>query len=101
MLPFYSKMNLVKFNLSPRADREIPSGLIVAGLNVATHSEIFRSIERCIKCESGVSAITLDFSQAPNLKSALKYINRIATNQDFDLNEGETFVDRHKVCLLL
>lgn len=94
-------MSLPQSNLSSRANREIPSGFIVAGLNVATHSEIFRSIEKRINCESGVSAITLDFSKAPNLKSALKHINRIVTNQDSDLNEGETFVNRYKVCLFL
>ena len=50
---------------------------------------MFGFIEESVKHEQRVLVVNLDSSQVTNLKSALKYINRIATTQESGLIEGD------------
>ena len=62
-----------------RTDGKIPTGFIVTGPRIATDAGLFDAIPEHAKLEEQVATIDIDSAQTPNLKSALKYINRYAT----------------------
>ncbi len=79
---------------------KIPAGLIVAKPGAETYSSLISSIAENIKAHERAIMVNLTTSQAPNLKSVLKYINQHATNQDPAIVDEEMFVDRQKVVRL-
>ena len=62
----------------------------MAGPTIATDADLFDSITNRVKIGKRVAAVNLDSAQMPNLKSALKYINRHASNQAFNVDDEET-----------
>ncbi|MCJ1262646.1 hypothetical protein MMC22_002516 [Lobaria immixta] len=76
-----------------KTESKIPTGLIVAGPTINTDAVLFESITDRVKFGERVTVVNLDSAQIPNLKSALKYINRYASNQATDLDDEETTDD--------
>lgn len=62
----------------------------MAGPTIATDAVLFDSITDRVKIGKRVAAVNLDSAQIPNLKSALKYINRHASNQAPNVDDEET-----------
>lgn len=70
---------------------------MVAGPTLTTDAVLFDSITDRVKIGERVAAVNLDSAQIPNLKSALKYINRYASDQAFDEDDEETTGDGQQV----
>ena len=70
---------------------------MVAGPTLSTDAVLFGSITDRVKIGERVAAVNLDSAQIPNLKSALKYINRYASDQAFDEDDEETTGDGQQV----
>lgn len=69
----------------------------MAGPTINTDAVLFESITDRVKFGERVTVVNLDSAQIPNLKSALKYINRYASNQATDLDDEETTDDGQQV----
>lgn len=72
----------------------------MAGPRTATDAGLFCSIIEHAKQSEGVAAVTIDSAQTPNLKSALKYINKYATVQGFDQKDEESIENSQDVGIL-
>lgn len=69
---------------------KIPTGLIVGASNGSTHLNLSQAIAARLQRETRTIVINLASTQASNLKSALRHINRSATNHDADSIDDET-----------
>lgn len=78
-------------------ESRIPVGLVVAGPTIATDAVLFDSIIDRLKAGERVAAVNIDSTQIPNLKSALKYINRHASNQGPNADDEDTTSDDQQV----
>ncbi|KZF25991.1 hypothetical protein L228DRAFT_279249 [Xylona heveae TC161] len=74
----------------------IPTGLIVAGPSIASHGLLFEQLEARIKSETRSPMVILTSNDASNLKSMLKKLIRIATNEESGIDEDETGSARQK-----
>ena len=80
-----------------RGLRRIPTGLIVAGPSVGVYDSLLHSISERIKLETIAVVVNVTSSQATNLKSLLKYINRLATDEASDSANEEPLPDSQQV----
>ncbi|KAI9795823.1 MAG: hypothetical protein M1835_005146 [Candelina submexicana] len=66
---------------------KLPTGLIVAGPDIASHGLLFEQIAARIRGECNGPAIIITAGEAPNLKTALKNITKKGTNRSHALDD--------------
>jgi origin recognition complex subunit 3 len=64
-----------------RLNARIPTGFIVTGPNISSHSLLFKQLSTRLKTEINGPNVVLKSSDASNLKAILKLLIRNATNQ--------------------
>ncbi len=84
-----------------RYNGKLPTGLIVAGPDIASHGSLFDQIAARTRVVVNGPAIVLTSGEAPNLKMALKNIIKKGTNfsHGVDDDEEEKMGPWQKVCL--
>ena len=75
----------------------MPVGLITMVSNVSAYVRLIESISTRLRSEERVLVVNLSSQQTPNLKAALKHVNRQATNQSFDADDEDAFNDTQQV----
>ncbi|KAI9720368.1 MAG: hypothetical protein M1812_002874 [Candelaria pacifica] len=68
---------------------KLPTALIVAGPDIASHGSLFEQIAARIRVEVNGPAIILTSGEAPNLKTALKNIIKKGTNRSYGVEDDE------------
>lgn len=66
----------------------MPTALIVGAPNLSSQARLSDAIAQQIRTIEDAILVGLTSTQLPNLKAALKYINRQATSQSLDREEG-------------
>lgn len=98
-------MIVSKVFLSDRIDdrylAKIPTGLILAGPNIAAHGKLFEQLAARIMTEAASPVVILHSGQASNLKTVLKQLIKGATSQDHGDEEEEVLIKTTKVRRLL
>lgn len=76
-----------------RNGTKVPTGLVVAGPSIASHSQFFdRSSQRIIsECESA-SCVVISSAECPNLKSLLKVVIKKSTTRNVDDEDDDELV---------
>jgi origin recognition complex subunit 3 len=81
---------------SPAA--RVPTGFIVTGPNISSHSLLFKQLSARLKTEINGPIVVLRSSDASNLKGVLKHLIRDATNQRPGDDDEEGLSAEQDVC---
>lgn len=77
----------------PRTNSKIPTGLVVGGPSASFYSGIAEAVFQHVKTVEEAMVIHLDSTQAPNLKSVLKLINRQAADQSSKNGDANRYLN--------
>ena len=83
---------------SSRLRARVPTGFIVTGTSLSSHSLLFKQLSKRLKTEINGPNVILRSSDAPNLKAILKQLIRNATNQRSGNGDEEGLSSEQDVC---
>jgi origin recognition complex subunit 3 len=81
-----------------RVAARVPTGFIVTGPNISSHSLLFKQLSTRLKTEINGPIVVLRSSDASNLKAALKQLIRDVTNQRPGDDDEEGLSSDQDVC---
>lgn len=75
---------------------KLPTGLILAGPNIAGHAKLFDQLAARVALENVGPVVILRSGHASNLKTVLKQLIKAATSQTQGLEEDDMLSDQIK-----
>lgn len=83
--------------LDNRCPEKLPTGLILAGPNIAGHEKLFDQLAARVAVENVGPVVILRSGHASNLKTVLKQLIKSATSRKEGFDEDDLFSDQTKV----